>query len=81
MAVKRFKTLAPGHGEDPTSLYCHPDDDPSHRRLHDNVGDGISDHDSRREMSELEFALQNLNPSEVVRRRRMFHQQQYRLET
>jgi len=32
-------------------------------------------------MSELEFALQNLNPSEVARRRRVFHQQQYRLET
>ena len=67
----------PGRGEDPTSLYCHPDGDSSQQR-HDNLGDGISDRDAQREMSELEFALQNLNPTEVERRRKVFQQQQYR---
>ena len=70
----------PGRGEDPTSLYCHPDDEASQQQRLGNLGDGLSDHDAQREMSELEFALQNLNPSEVERRRKMFQQQQYRLE-
>jgi hypothetical protein len=69
----------PGHGEDPTALYRQTVDDAAVRR--ENVADGISDRDTEREMSDLEFALQNLNPTEVEMRRKMFHQQQYRSET
>jgi hypothetical protein len=63
----------PGHGEDPTMLYRH-----EIANREENVADGMSERDAQREMSELEFALQNLNPSEVERRRKLFHQQQYR---
>ena len=69
----------PGHGEDPTALYRQTVDDAAVRR--ENVADGISDRDTEREMSDLEFALQNLNPTEVEMRRKMFRQQQYRSET
>jgi hypothetical protein len=62
----------PGHGEDPASLYRHASDD----ARHENAADGMSERDSQ--LSELEYALQNLNPSEVERRRKMFQQQQYR---
>ena len=67
----------PGHGEDPTSLYRHTGGDSQHP---DNVGDGMSDRDAQRDMSELEFALQNLDPTEVERRRKTFHRQQFRFE-
>lgn len=63
----------PGHGEDPTMLYRH---EVANRG--ENVADGMSEREAQREMSELEFALQNLNPSEVEHRRKLFHQQQYR---
>ena len=62
----------PGHGEDPTSLYR---TNVANRNI-ENVGDGMSQRNA--EMSELEVALQNLNPSDVERRRKMFQQQQYR---
>ena len=63
----------PGHGEDPTSLYR---TNVANRNI-ENVGDGMSPQRNA-EMSELEVALQNLNPSDVERRRKMFQQQQYR---
>jgi hypothetical protein len=39
------------------------------------AGSNIFDSDASREMSDLEFTLANLHPSEVERRRKIFKQQ------